>query len=57
MHKAAERIPVERLAAEEVERKRKEEQAKREERRKCYNAEVERTNALMSASEDYTIAC
>lgn len=57
MYEAAERIRVERLAAEEAERKRKEEQAKREERRERYNAEVQRTNALMNASEDYAAAC
>jgi hypothetical protein len=57
MYEAAERIRLDRLAAEEVERKRQEEEARREARRERYNKEVELTNELSNAAEDYDLAC
>lgn len=57
MYAAAEKEKQKRLACEEAERKRKEEERRQEERRKWYNAEVDRTNALANAAEDYALAC
>ncbi|SHH57137.1 hypothetical protein SAMN02745823_00329 [Sporobacter termitidis DSM 10068] len=57
IYEAAERIYVQRLAAEEAERKRQEEKARKEARRERYNVEVQRTNALMNAAEDFNTAC
>ena len=45
-----------RLAREEAERLRLEEQARREERRKHYNKEVERTQALLNLADDFETA-
>ena len=53
----AERIKQARLAREEAERQRREQERQREEQRKLYNAEVDRTLALVNCAEDYEIAC
>ncbi len=57
IYEAAERIRVQRLAAEEAERKRQEERTRKEARRARYNVEVQRTTALMNAAEDFNAAC
>lgn len=57
LYEASELVRQEREAREEAERKRQEEAREREERRERYNLEVERTNALVHAAEDYEIAC
>nr|WP_286167046.1 hypothetical protein [Clostridium sp. D33t1_170424_F3] len=57
LYEASELVRQEREAREEAERKRQEETREREERRERYNLEVERTNALVHAAEDYEIAC
>ena len=57
MYEAADANKKTRLAKEEAERKRHEEAQRKEERRKCYNVEVDRTLALTSLAEDYDIAC
>ena len=57
LYEASELVRQERVAREEAERKRQEEARKREELRERYNLEVERTNALVYAAEDYEIAC
>ena len=57
LYEASELVRQERLAREEAERKWQEEALKREELRERYNLEVERTNALVHAAEDYEIAC
>lgn len=57
LYEVSDIVRQEREAREEAERKRQEEVRKREERRKQYNLEVERTNALVYAAEDYEIAC
>lgn len=46
-----------RLAREEAERQRQEQERKREEQRQQYNAEVDRTLALVNCAADYEIAC
>lgn len=56
-YQISETLRLERIAKEEAERKRQQEEARKEERRKRYNAEVEHTNALMNAAEDYDAAC
>ena len=48
---------VERVAREEAERKRKEEERLREERRNRYNLEVEKTIGLENEARDFEIAC
>jgi len=57
MYEAAEQLRLARIASEEAERKRKEEEERKESRRKRYNAEVQRFNALLNVSEDYNAAC
>lgn len=57
MYEASEEHRQARLAREEAERKRQEEQRRKEEFRKQYNAEVDRTQALINLAEDYETAC
>lgn len=57
LYAAAETLKQQRLAREETEKQWQEELRRKEERRKKYNAEVERTLALTHAAEDYEIAC
>lgn len=57
IYEASELVCQERVGREEAERKRQEEARKRKELRERYNLEVERTNALVYAAEDYEIAC
>ena len=45
-----------RLAREEAERQRREQERRREEQRQRYNAEVDRTLALVNCAADYEIA-
>ena len=54
LYEAAEEI---KKAREEAERKHQEEECRKEERRKRYNVEVDKTLALTSFAEDYDIAC
>ena len=53
----AEQMKQARLAREEAERQRREQERRREEQRQRYNAEVDRTLALVNCAEDYEIAC
>mgnify|MGYP002617279335 CR=1 FL=1 len=53
----AEQVKQARLAREEAERQRQEQERKREEQRQQYNAEVDRTLALVNCAADYEIAC
>ena len=53
----AEQVKQARLAREEAERQRQEQERKREEQRQRYNAEVDRTLALVNCASDYDIAC
>lgn len=57
MYEASEEHRQARLDREEAERKRQEEQRRKEEFRKQYNAEVDRTQALVNLAEDYETAC
>ncbi|WP_298017733.1 hypothetical protein [uncultured Dysosmobacter sp.] len=57
IYEEAERLKQVRLDREEAERQRQEQERKREELRKRYNAEVDRTQALVSSAEDYETAC
>lgn len=57
IYEEAERVKQARLDREEAERQRREQERKREEHRKLYNAEVDRTLALVNCAEDYEIAC
>ena len=57
IYEEAERVKQVRLAREEAERQRREQERKREEHRKLYNAEVDRTLALVNCAEDYETAC
>lgn len=54
---AADVIKQQRLEKEEAERQRREAAKRAAEERERYNAEVERTNALVNEAEDYDIAC
>ena len=54
---AADVIKQQRLEKEEAERQRREAAKRAAEERELYNAEVERTNALVNEAEDYDIAC
>lgn len=56
LYESSEIIRREREAYEEKERQREEESRRKEERRKRYNLEVEHTNALVNAADDYAIA-
>lgn len=53
----AEQVKQARLAWEEAERQRLEQERRREEQRQRYNTEVDRTLALVNCAEDYEIAC
>ncbi len=53
----AEQVKQARLAREEAERQRREQERRREEQRQRYNAEVDRTLALVNCAADYEIAC
>lgn len=53
----AEQVKQARLAREEAERQRQKRERKREEQRQRYNAEVDRTLALVNCASDYEIAC
>lgn len=53
----AEQVKQARLAREEAERQRREQERRREEQCQRYNAEVDRTLALVNCAEDYEIAC
>ena len=57
LYEASDIVRQEREAREEAERQRQAEARLREERRERYNREVEETNALINAAEDYEIAC
>ncbi len=57
IYEEAERVKQARLDREEAERQRREQERKREEHRKLYNAEVDRTLALVNCAEDYETAC
>ena len=57
IYEEAERVKQTRLAREEAERQRREQERKREELRKLYNVEVDRTLALVNCAEDYETAC
>ncbi len=57
LYEQSEVIKQNRLAAEEAERKRKEDEKLREMRRERYNDEVEKTIALMNIVQDYDMAC
>ena len=57
IYEEAERVKQARLDREEAERQRREQERKREEHRRLYNAEVDRTLALVNCAEDYEIAC
>ena len=52
----AEQVKQARLAREEAERQRREQERRREEQRQRYNAEVDRTLALVNCATDYEIA-
>ena len=52
----AEQVKQVRLAREEAERQRREQERRREEQRQRYNAEVDRTLALVNCAADYEIA-
>ena len=52
----AEQVKQARLAREEAERQRREQERRREEQRQRYNAEVDRTLALVNCAADYEIA-
>ena len=52
----AEQVKQARLALEEAERQRREQERRREEQRQRYNAEVDRTLALVNCAADYEIA-
>ena len=53
----AEQMKQTRLVREEAERHRREQERKREEQRQQYNAEVDRSLALVNCAADYEIAC
>lgn len=53
----AEQVKQARLAREEAERQRREQERRQEEQRQRYNAEVDRTLALVNCAADYEIAC
>ena len=57
IYEEAERVTQARLDREEAERQRREQERKREQHRRLYNAEVDRTLALVNCAEDYEIAC
>lgn len=57
IYEEAERLKQVRLAREEAERQRQEQERKREEFRRRYNAEVDRTRALVNCAADYETAC
>lgn len=57
MYEVAETQRKARLAREEAERKYRAEERRKEECRKHYNVEVDRTLALISSAEDYDTAC
>lgn len=57
LYEASDVIRKEREAREEAERKRQEEERRKEERRERYNAEVDRTLALVNLADDYETAC
>lgn len=57
LYEASDIVRQEREVREETERQRQNEARRREERRERYNLEVEKTNALINAAEDYKIAC
>lgn len=57
IYSEAEQVKQARLAREEAERQRQEMEKKREEQRQRYNAEVDRTLALVNCASDYEIAC
>lgn len=57
LYEASDIVRQEREACEEAERQKQAEAQRREERREQYNREVEKTNALINAVEDYEIAC
>ena len=57
IYEEAEQVKQARLDREEAERQRREQERKREEHRKLYNAEVDRTLALVNCAEDYETAC
>ena len=52
----AEQMKQTRLVREEAERHRREQERKREEQRQQYNAEVDRSLALVNCAADYDIA-
>ena len=56
IYSEAEQVKQARLACEEAERQRREQERKREEQRQRYNAEVDRTLALVNCATDYEIA-
>jgi len=56
-YKESEFIRIEREAQEDKIRKREAEKRSQDEKRKLYNAEVEKTNALNNAARDYETAC
>lgn len=57
LYEQSEVIKHNRIAAEEAERKRKEDEKLREIRRERYNDEVEKAIALMNIVQDYDMAC
>ena len=57
IYEEVERVKQARLDREEAERQRREQEQKREEHRKLYNVEVDRTLALVNCAEDYETAC
>lgn len=57
IYEEAEQLKQVRLAREEAERQRQEQERKLEEFRKRYNTEVDRTQALVNCAADYETAC
>lgn len=57
IYEAAEVLRLARVAREEAERQRQAEELRKEELQKRYNAEVDRTNALINQVKDYDTAC
>ncbi|NLB56773.1 MAG: hypothetical protein GX811_13610, partial [Lentisphaerae bacterium] len=57
MYEASESIKNDRKACEDAERRHQEEECRKEEKRKRYNIEVDRTLALTNLAEDYDTAC
>ena len=57
MYQEAENLKRARKEREEAEHKRQEEARRKEELRKQYDAEVDRTQALVNCAEDYEVAC